>query len=236
MIKLFENKSEVEIYNICVSEYNNDSTLKPLREYIKANSYGFCDDAHYVMWRELVKLLPDNFSFLEIGVFKGQIITLITQLSLNYNKKSSIYGVTPLSNIGDKYSVYDNIDYSKDIQNLFKTFSLEFDIDKQIINGLSTDEKIKNEIKKLQPFDLVYIDGGHDYNTVISDIELVKEIVKIGSYIVTDDSSCYKNLNGLNIFTGHKDVCDAIRDILEPDNNFIEVACVGHNRVFKKIK
>ena len=36
-------------------------------------------------------------------------------------------------------------------------------------------------------------------------------------------------------FKGHIDVCDAIKDYLENDNNYIEIICVGHNRVFKKI-
>lgn len=236
MIELFENKTDVEIYNICESEYNNDLALKPLREYVKKNSYGFCDDAHHVMWRELVKLLPSNFSFLEIGVFKGQILALITQLSQRYNKTSTVYGVSPLSNHGDKYSTYDNIDYSKEITNLFEKFSLPFDLNKQILVGLSTDEKIKNDIRSLGQFELVYIDGGHDYDTVVSDIKLVKEIIVLGGYIITDDSSCYKNLSGLRIFTGHIDVCNAIKDILETDETFIEILCVGHNRVFKKIK
>ena len=235
MTKLFENKTDIDIYKTCVSEYEKDEELKPLREFIKANSYGFCDDAHHVMWRELVKLLPDNFSFLEIGVFKGQVITLITQLSKRYNKISKVYGVTPLSNVGDVYSVYKDLDYSTEIQNLFKEFSLDFDLEKQIICGLSTDENVKNRLRKLKTFDIIYVDGGHDYHTVVSDIALVKEITNIGSYVVFDDSSCYKNLGGLPIFFGHKEVCDAIKDVLEPDKDFIEVLCVGHNRVFKKI-
>jgi len=236
MIELFNNKTDVEVYNICISEYNNDNTLKPLREFVKMNSYGFCDDAHYVMWRELIKLVPDNFSFLEIGVYKGQILALITQLTQIYNKVSDVYGVTPMSNIGDKYSNYDNLEYSNEIVNLFNRFSLPFNINSQIINGLSTDDNVKNKLKVMKQFDLVYIDGGHDYETVVSDINLVKEIVKIGGFVVTDDSSCYKNIYELNVFKGHIDVCDAIKDILEPDNEFVEVLCVGHNRVFKKIK
>lgn len=237
MIELFKNKTNVEIYLTCVSEYNNDSELKPLREYVKTNSYGFCDDAHYVMWRELIKLLPDNFSFLEIGVYKGQILCLVSLLNKRYNKLGQIYGVTPLSNQGDKYSVYDQLNYSKLITDLFKNFSLEFDINKQIINGLSTDILVKEKINDIKYFDVVYIDGGHDYDTVISDLIFVKSILNLNGYIVTDDSSCYKDLNGLNgIFTGHIEVCDAIRDNLEPDSDFIEIACVGHNRIFKKIK
>lgn len=236
MIELFNGKTDVEIYNMCVNEYNSDSELKPFREYIKQNSYGFCDDAHHVMWRELVKLQPNNFSFLEIGVFKGQIIGLITQLTKRFGKSSNVYGVTPMTNLGDKYSNYDDIDYSKKIINLFETFSLPFDINSQIINGLSTDESVKNILKSMEKFDIIYIDGGHDYDTVVSDIQMVKEIIKINGYIVTDDSSCYKQLYELPIFKGHIEVCDAIKDVLEPDDNFKEILCVGHNRVFKKIK
>jgi len=235
MIEFFKNKNEVETYHMCVNEYNNDTELHPLREFIKTNSYGFCDDAHHVMWRELVKEMANDFKFLEIGVFKGQIIALITQLSKRYNKKTNVYGVTPLNDLGDKYSYYENLDYRNEIINLFGTFSLDFDLEKQIVNGLSTDDSVKNKIIELGVFDLVYIDGGHDYDTVISDINLVKKIIKLGGFIVTDDSSCYKNLHGLNVFMGHKDVCDAIADNLEPDDNFAEVACVGHNRIFKKI-
>jgi hypothetical protein len=52
--------------------------------------------------------------------------------------------------------------------------------------------------------------------------------------VVFDDSSCYKNLSN-DKFKGHIDVCNAIKDLLENDPNFVEILCVGHNRVFKKI-
>lgn len=236
MIDILKTKTEFEIYKICESEYLNDEELKPLREYVKNNSYGFCDDAHYTMWRELVKIMPENFKFLEIGVFKGQIICLLSILNERFKKNGKIFGVTPLKNYGDKYSEYPDIDYSSEIKKLFKTFSVPFNLESQIINGLSTNEKVKKEIINLKMFDLVYVDGGHDYDTVISDLILVKDILNINGYIITDDSSCYKNLSGLNVFTGHIDVCNAIKDNLEPDKKFVEILCVGHNRVFKKIK
>jgi hypothetical protein len=236
MIELFKNKTGKEIYIHCVNEYNNDVNLKELREFVKSKSYGFGDDAHYIMWREIVNVLPKNFSFLEIGVYKGQVLALITLLTKIFNKKSLIYGVTPLSNLGDKYSVYDDSNYSEDIINLFKTFSLDFNIEKQIFNGLSTDTSIKNKLKSLPLFDLIYIDGGHDYDVVVSDINFAKTIIKIDGYIVTDDSSCYKeDIKGFGIFLGHEEVSNAVRDFLENDNNFIEVGFVGHNRIFKKI-
>jgi hypothetical protein len=39
------------------------------------------------------------------------------------------------------------------------------------------------------------------------------------------------------LFKGHEDVCNAIRDLIETDSEtFEEIICVGHNRVFKRIK
>jgi hypothetical protein len=233
MFNFFKNKNEVDLYNLCDSEYNNDWQLKTIREYVKQNSYGFVDDAHYTMWREIVKELPTNFTFLEIGVFKGQILNLITFLSKKYKKNAKIYGVSPLSDAGDKYSTYDKVDYSTLIENLFAKFDLPFDLDKQIIRGLSTDDFIKNKIKEIGPIDLLYVDGGHDYDTVVSDILLAKEIISNNGIIVFDDASCYKNLGNLP-FKGHIEVCNAIRDFMENDKNYTEIACVGHNRFFIK--
>ena len=75
-----------------------------------------------------------------------------------------------------------------------------------------------------------------DYDCVVSDILLIKEITKNGSYIIMDDASCYKPINRIGAHLGHSDVCDAIKDYIENDDCFEEVICVGHNRVFKKIK
>ena len=223
-----------EIYSEFLNEYNNDSTLTKHRSYIESNNLGFGEKPFHVIWRELVKEVPNNFKFLEIGVYKGQVLSLVKLLSDLYGKSVDYTGVTPLSNFGDKFSKYENADYGLIITNLFNHFNLEFDLNKNIINGISTDESVKDNIKQLGLFDLVYVDGGHDYDCVVSDINLMREITKNGSYVVFDDSSCFKSL-GDDKFKGHIDVCKAIADNLENDSNFTELICVGHNRVFKRI-
>jgi hypothetical protein len=127
------------------------------------------------------------------------------------------------------------VSFFLDIVFLFNNFYLDFDICKNIINGLSTDETVKNKVREKGLFDLIYIDGGHDYDCVVSDIKLMYEVSKNGSYVVFDDSSCYKNLSN-DKFKGHIDVCNAIKDNLENNDQFVELICVGHNRVFKRIK
>jgi predicted transcriptional regulator len=232
-MELFKNKTDAEIFIVCGIEYANDSSLQELRNFVITNNYGFGDNQHYIMWREIIKILPDNFNFLEIGVYKGQILCLVPMLSKLFNKTCDFLGVTPLNNTGDKYSNYDNQNYSENITELFEKFNIPFDLQKNILCGLSTSELVKNKLKNNR-FDVIFIDGGHDYDTVVSDILLSKEILNPGGFIITDDSSCYKNFGELNIFKGHIEVANAVRDYLETDVNYIEILCVGHNRVFKK--
>jgi hypothetical protein len=232
----YKNQNLDEIYQGLLDEYLNDPVLVNHRSHIENNNLGYGERPFHVVWRELVKSQKSNFKFLEIGVYKGQVISLIKHLSKLSNKNCEVYGVTPLSNVGDKYSKkYDDVDYSKTIQSLFNHFNLDFDLNVNIINGSSIDETIKSKIKSLGLFDIVYIDGCHDYECVVSDIELMKQITKVDSYIVFDDASCYKEIKR-DGFKGHPDVCRAIKDYIESDDSFEEIICVGHNRVFKKLK
>jgi hypothetical protein len=230
----YKNLNLDDVYDHFLNEYNNDPQLVNHRSHIENYKLGFGEKPFHVIWRELIKQLPENFKFLEIGVYKGQVLSLVKLLSNLYGKSVDFIGVTPLSSLGDKFSNYESTNYGEVITELFRHFNLEFDLNRNILNGISTDENIKNKIKNMGLFDLVYIDGGHDYECVVSDISLMKEITKNGSYIVFDDSSCFKPLSDKK-FKGHVDVCKAIADHLENDSNFVEIICVGHNRVFKRI-
>lgn len=232
----YKNIDVDTIYFEFLKEFQKDELLKKHRGYIVNNDLGFGEDPYHVMWREIIKEAPKNFKFIEIGVYKGQILSLVNLLSKHFNKNSYLLGVSPLINMGDRYSNYDDVNYKEIIINLFNYFNIEIDFDKNFICGSSTDEKIKNKIKSIGIFDIVYVDGCHNYNCVISDINLAKEITKINSLIVFDDAACYKETSRLNAFKGHIDVCDAIKNEIEIDENYEEIICVGHNRVFKRIK
>lgn len=238
MINIFENyenKTLDEIYDSFLNEFNQDEVLQKHRFYIEKNNCGFGERPFHVLWREIIKSQKSKFKFLEIGVYKGQVLSLVKYLSDLYEKQVDFYGVTPLKNLGDKYSTYEDTNYAQVIKKIFDDFNLNYDEYSNIINGSSIDENVKNIIIKNGKYDVIYIDGCHNYDCVVSDIKLMKDILEINGLVVLDDSSCYKDLmNSPTRFKGHLEVCNAIKDTLENDINYQEIICVGHNRVFLK--
>ena len=53
-----------DVYDHFLNEYNNDPTLTKHRSYIEEHNLGFGEKPFHVIWRELVKQVPNNFKFL----------------------------------------------------------------------------------------------------------------------------------------------------------------------------
>ena len=82
---------------------------------------------------------------------------------------------------------------------------------------------------------MIYIDGSHDYEDVVSDIELAHKCLKRQGLLILDDASSRINLGPSPEFDGHEDVARAIDDILINNNQYQHLIALGHNRVFKKL-
>lgn len=195
---------------------------------------GFGELAFYWNWLLLVKSMPDHFNFLEIGVYKGRVLSLIQLLSDAFNKSAKIYGITPLENLGDKYSNYDNADYLSCIHKSFSELDLSFE-NTTIINGLSQHGHIVTEVREKAEYDIIFIDGCHDYEIVRLDIINYSPMLKVGGYLVLSDSS--SSLTGAyGQFLGHSDVARAVETVLDKDDRYLHAYAVGHNRTWKKIR
>jgi hypothetical protein len=216
---------------------NNTTFLKDHRDFVINNNWGYGNRAFHWMWYILVRQAPENFKFLEIGVFKGQIISLISLLNKILGKNGSVYAVTPLNKSGDKYATHPDIDYEEAIATIYAQFGLDAS-DLVLIEGYSNDSDIIGSVRNSAPYDLVFVDGCHDYDVVVSDLTNYREMVTINGHIVVDDSSNYLNIPDNLIranWKGLEDVSRATRDVLEKDSRFVEVFAVGHNRIFKRI-
>ncbi|MFA6049691.1 MAG: class I SAM-dependent methyltransferase [Candidatus Paceibacterota bacterium] len=212
---------------------NTTSYLKDHRDFIE-NSYnngmiyGHGDRPFQAFWKMLVDEMPQDVNFLEIGVYKGQILSLMELLATQTGKNIQITGVTPLYD--EPFAAYNRLPY---IENLFNYFDLSMDRTK-IIDGSSHEPNIIAEVKTKAPYDIVYIDGDHSYEGALQDIVEFGPMLKVGGYMVVDDAANYKKMPA-GIWAGIIDVSNAVRDTLEKDPNYKEVFTIRHIRVFVKV-
>lgn len=88
-----------------VAEVNNCPKLKAHRDFVEQNIFGFGERSFHWLHRLIVDEMPVNFSLMEIGVFKGQILSLYKMLAHNAGKNVTRYGVTPLSTAGGSVGI-----------------------------------------------------------------------------------------------------------------------------------
>lgn len=212
---------------------NSCDYLKAHRDFIEESYrngviYGHGDRALQYMWKLVVDSMPSNFSFLEVGVYKGQILSLMEMLASKASKNVTIVGVTPL--MDPDFASYNRLPY---IENIYRYFGLSMERT-EIIDGSSHDSNIVQRASSKAPYDVVYIDGDHSYTGTVQDIVDYGKMVRPGGLLVIDDASNYKKLPSSH-WPGILDVSNAVRDILEPDASFQEILTVKHVRIFRKV-
>jgi hypothetical protein len=226
------------------------------RIYIERKKLGFGDRAFHFMWYLLLKNLFQNNNspkLLEIGVYKGQVISLWSLISKELRGNAQISCISPLTgNPVPKRNItfyiqyllskefrlqiasgnfYDNEEYLEIIKSVFQNFALDFS-KVEFHKGLSSDELIVSALKDSK-FDLVYIDGDHTRKGVEMDIQNYATKIVTNGFLVMDDASC--NLPGgenNEYWKGYQSVSDACNML--PSLGFENVLNVGHNRIFQK--
>ena len=203
--------------------------LKMHREYFLQDQRGFGEDAFHVMWRMLFRKLRMN-QFLEIGVYRGQTLSLAAMLQRELGISGSVTGISPFTPSGDTVSSYrDNVDYLADTKAQFVHFDLN---DPELVRAFSTDSVARKRIER-ETWDAIYIDGNHDYEVARADWDLCAAHVRPGGIIVLDDSALRTTYNPPAFATGgHPGPSQVAAEI--GGTSFQEILRVGHNRVFKK--
>ncbi len=200
------------------------------RKYFSQAGRGFGEDAFHAMWFKLItEFKPVNC--LEIGVYRGQTVSLWALISkIQDYIKINIAALSPFDSSGDTVSIYNKkIDYFEDVISNHGYFDLPVP---QMIKAYSTDEdgiKFINSIK----WDLIYIDGNHDYSVALQDYQLALKNLNHGGILVMDDSSLYCEYNPRPYaFAGHPGPSKVVIENAMTDLNFI--CGVGHNNIFMK--
>ena len=225
------------------------------RKFIEENKLGFGDAAFHAMWAKILEAATRRHTkvrALEIGVFKGQIISLWALLAKTYRWPIEITGISPLEGsppsksaithkvkmvLSRKYrervknaDFYEEDNYEEIIRSVFDKTGVEFS-SIRLLKGLSTDVEILKKTAN-NHFEIVYVDGDHTFNGALHDFEVFGAKVVKGGWLVADDAGC--SLPGTKFWKGHEAVSKAVGVL--PSLGFLNILNVGHNRVFEKIK
>lgn len=201
--------------------------MREHRFFFSKSKRGFGEDAFHVLWYLLVSEFRPR-TFLEIGVYRGQTLSLVSLLSSAFNVPCAVNGISPFSSAGDSVSRYDeSIDYLADTLKNFDRFGLQHP---RLLNAYSTDPEARSFIASIE-WDAVYIDGNHEYEVVRQDWENCSAHVRIGGFIVLDDAALGTSFKPPMFATaGHPGPSRLAREIT--GSSFEEILRVGHNRVF----
>jgi len=182
------------------------------------------------MWHALFAYFRPE-SFLEIGVYRGQTISLAALCAKEIGFPCSIYGLSPFTDSGDSVSVYKKgLNYYEDTLKNFQHFELPLP---NLIRGFSTDSKVLQLIRH-KKWPMIYIDGNHDYAVAREDFINSASVLTPTGIIVLDDSGLSTTFDAPFYATrGHPGPSELAKEV--PSFGFQEVLQVGHNRVFQKI-
>lgn len=210
--------------------------LRKHREFFKKENRGFGEDAFHTLWYLIFTEYRPR-KCLEIGVYRGQIVTLWALISRLLNFQADISGITPLTSLGDDEGGYNSeIDYAQDNEFNSTYFGIDnITLVREYSTSLAALEYIESE-----KWDLIYIDGSHDYEVVKQDSVSAIAALSIGGLLVLDDA-------GLEIgcssdrgrFAGHPGPSTVARELIDrklPSGSQVSfLGHVGHNLVFLKI-
>ena len=117
------SRNQIYEYYSNYFKFKSSKVVKNHRKYFKLDNRGFGEDAFHSFWEDLMQnFKPKNI--LEIGVYRGQSISLFTLLSKIYHLDCEVWGLSPLNSSADKVSNYDEIEYRADINKHYKYFNL----------------------------------------------------------------------------------------------------------------
>ena len=204
--------------------------LREHRKYFQTDRRGFGEDAFHTMWWRLIREFKPE-SFLEIGVYRGQVVSLIALLAKLEGLHCEITGISPFSAAGDSVSIYrKDLNYREDTLTHFRYHQLP---EPTLINAYSTDPEALQVIAS-RSWDMIYIDGNHDYDVVVKDWNACSNAIRPGGIIILDDSGLTTAYHPPAFSTAGHPGPSRLASEIDP-KRFKEILQVGHNRVFQHI-
>ena len=170
--------------------------------YFRKSSFKKDIESANILLNEIENYKPKNF--LEVGVFQGVTSRNVCEkLNISNNGNFSFHGIDIFedsnNNIDNKEMTHKHSKLSNPFKhllfniilkkNLFSIKSIykflnKFKDNVHLYKGYSNTELPKIDLSKI---DMVFLDGGHSYETVSSDLSLILKEIKKGKVIICDD-------------------------------------------------
>jgi hypothetical protein len=179
------------------------------------------------MWFKLLAEYQPRRCF-EIGVYRGQVISLWLLIAEKIGFPVEVHGVSPFSAAGDSKSRFrEDIDYYADVLANCEHFSSK---KPHLLRAYSTEPEAVAFINT-GGWDLIYIDGNHDDEVVLADYRNCAPNLSPRGLLVFDDASLYADGHLPSFaFPGWPGPSRVVRELVE--NEMRLVAAVGHNNIF----
>ena len=205
-----------------------DPELNEHRTWVRERVFGMGEDSFHWFWKLMVDEMPADFSFLECGVHKAQVVSLIRLLASRLRKPANIYGITPMNGAGTGWT---EDDYEGDIKKIHQQFELPMP---KLLKGYSQEKLAVQWAAVISPFDVVYLDGDHTFDGVTADLTNYAPMVKSGGYLVMDDCACDTH-QPWGFFQGIQEVQDAFDEYMKVHgDNWGFMFNVVHLRVMRR--
>jgi hypothetical protein len=162
----------------------------------KFNLHGWCDDDSKLL-QEIEKMCETSecIDIIEIGTWKGLSANKMAKLCKSRNKQARIVCVDTFLGAPEHMDgewASNGLDRVNGIPCLFETFRNNTKIltNHDIIYPfpISSMEAAHFMIKKQVEVDLIFIDGSHEYESVLMDITLFWKVLKKGGIMILDDA------------------------------------------------
>lgn len=196
------------------------------RAWFRQEGRGFGEDAFHAMWW-LLMCERHPARMLEIGVYRGQTLSLWALLAQTLGQQVFVSGVSPLTASGDEVSAYADLDYAADVAANFGHFGVAAP---SITRAYSTDEVGLEAIRR-GLWDVIFVDGGHDCDVVLSDYRAAREGLAPSGLLVFDDAALYLPYRArLGATEGHAGPSGVVRDFVQKEMRL--VGNIGHDVIF----
>jgi hypothetical protein len=234
---LLQELESSKVYEEFRSLFHNKTPriIQKHRQFFKTGGRGFGEDAFHAMWLSILnEFRPQNL--LEIGVYRGQVISLWGLISKSLAHESTIYGLSPFEAIGDSVGSYpESVNYQQDVLANLRKFKVK---NVQLIKSLS-EAPLGMDFILSREWDLIYVDGSHDYDTVKHDCLTSVEALRSGGVLVMDDAALYRHYEPMpGAFAGHPGPSKVAEELISGSFGSGKVDYLGHcghNLVFLKI-